>query len=234
MARVADRTAVVIPIKRLEQAKSRLAGCLEPAERARLVLRLLDHVLGAVFAAAPGGPCLVVSADPVVRAHAVAAGALAIDEATPGGGQNRSLEWGRIVARQRWQPAALLVLSGDLPLITSADLVAIGQLGAADGTVVLAPDRRRVGTNALLLRPPDLLSFQFGQDSLRAHASAAESRGLRVQTYNGMGTAFDLDVPEDLDRIGGFAGSRASVAGAAAPEDPASQTALPLPNRTSE
>lgn len=204
-SRVGDGTAAVIPVKRLDQAKSRLAGRLSPAERSLLVVQLLDRVLEAVFASALVGDCLVVSPDPLVRAHAEAAGALGVDEVPPGGGQNPSLEWGRAVAQSRWHPSALLVLSGDLPLITPTDLDAIAQLGAKDGTVVLAPDRRRVGTNALYLRPPDLLPFRFGPDSRREHTTEAESRGLRVEIYQGVGTTFDLDLPEDLDVIAGLA-----------------------------
>ena len=89
----------------------------------------------------------------------------------------------------------------DLPLVTTADLEEIGRLGLADGSVVLAPDRHGIGTNALYLRPPDLLPFRFGADSFRLHAQAAEARGLQTRVYRGLGTAYDLDLPEDVDLI---------------------------------
>lgn len=89
-------------------------------------------------------------------------------------------------------------------MVTATDLDAIGQLGATDRTVVFAPDRPGVGTNALFLRPPELLPFRFGPNSRWAHLADAESWGLRVEIYHGVGTSFDLDVPEDLDRIGDF------------------------------
>jgi len=190
----------VIPVKGLAKAKSRLSDRLTPAERAQLVLHLLDRVLAAVFASALVQRCLVVSPDPLVRTSAEAAGAVAVDEATPGAGQNAALEHARRVAR-RWNPTALLVLSGDLPLLTPQDLEMICRLGAEDGTVVVAPDRPRTGTNALHLRPPDLLPFRFGAGSFRQHVREARDCAARIRAYYGSGTAFDLDVPEDLDLI---------------------------------
>lgn len=190
---------VVVPIKGLESAKSRLASHLGPDERSALVLRLLDHVLGVVAAWSAVERVVVVTPDPSVRARAEAIGAMTIDEVT-GAGQNAALERARALARH-WSPAAMLVLSGDLPLLGQADLEEIGRLGATEGTVVFAPDRHGVGTNALLLHPPDLIPFRFGPDSFQRHAQEAESRGLRVRVYRRIGTALDLDLPEDLNLV---------------------------------
>ncbi len=190
----------VIPVKDLGTAKSRLADRLSSTERADLVLGLLDRVLAAVSGSTLVDRWVVVSPDPVVRARAVARGAVAIEDGREGNGQNAALEHARSVAR-RWRPAALLVLSGDLPLVTAKDVDEIGRLGIAEGSVVLAPDRHGIGTNALCLRPPDLLPFRFGADSFRLHAAEAAARGLRVSVYRGLGTAYDLDRPDDVDLI---------------------------------
>ncbi len=192
-------TTVVIPIKGLERAKSRLAGRLTREERCALVLQLLDHVLGVVGAWTAVEHVVVVTPDPSVRARAEAVGAVAIDEVAEAG-QNAALEHARAMAR-RWGPRAMLVLSGDLPLLGAQDLEAIGRLGAKEGSIVLAPDRHGVGTNALLLHPPDLIPFRFGPDSFHQHLREAVARHLLVQVYRGVGTALDLDLPEDLDLI---------------------------------
>ncbi len=117
------------------------------------------------------------------------------DLATP---HNRALEWARVEAVRRWHPEALLVLAGDLPLLTAADVEAMIALGAEPRTVVLAPDRHGSGTNALLLRPPDALPFRFGPNSFALHAEEAAARSLVVRTYRGRGTAVDVDDPDDL------------------------------------
>lgn len=189
----------VVPIKGLESAKSRLASRLGPHERSALVLRLLDHVLGVVGTWSAVERVVVVTPDPSVVERAEAFGATVIDEVA-GAGQNAALERARAIAH-RWSPSAMLVLSGDLPLLVPRDLEEIGRLGATEGSVVLAPDRHGVGTNALLLRPPDLIPFRFGPDSFHRHIQEAESRRLRVRVYRGVGTALDLDLPEDLDLV---------------------------------
>ena len=55
---------VLVPVKRLDGAKSRLAESLDPGERADLVRELLAHVL-AVVKDAEVGPVTVVSAEPL-------------------------------------------------------------------------------------------------------------------------------------------------------------------------
>lgn len=194
--------AVIIPVKRLDQAKSRLAEVLSPRERTALVQRLLDRALRVVQEARLCSLCLVVSADPTIRAQAVAAGASAVDEAGPGepAGHNRALERARAALPEPTR--ALLVLSADLPLLVAADLRAMVALAPSEPAVVLAPDRDGRGTNALLLRPPSALPFVFGVDSFRRHQELAQACGLPVQIYRSLGTAFDLDLPEHLDELG--------------------------------
>ena len=60
-------THVLVPVKRLDGAKSRLAESLDPAERADLVRELLAHVLSVVKEAAVG-PVTVVSSEPLAAA----------------------------------------------------------------------------------------------------------------------------------------------------------------------
>jgi len=40
---------IVVPVKRLQQAKSRLSGFLEPAARQQLVITLVRHVINTVY-----------------------------------------------------------------------------------------------------------------------------------------------------------------------------------------
>jgi len=205
----------VVPVKGLANAKSRLAPRLASEERTRLVLRLLDNVLSAIQHSASIEHCLVVSPDPVVLEHASARGMVALDEGSrerppfdppARGGKddvsyNRALELAREAAMARWNPAALLVLAADLPWIGAADVADLVALGAQPGTVVIAPDRHGVGTNALLLRPPAAIPFRFGPDSHQRHCQEALARGLRVQFYRDSGTAMDVDLPDDLAAV---------------------------------
>ena len=101
-----------------------------------------------------------------------------------------------------------LVLPGDLPYLSVAALdelvlAADAGLAAAGGAplVAIAPSDARSGTNALLLRPPDVIEPLFGSDSFEAHLRAAEAADAAVQVVSDPALGFDLDTPEDLERL---------------------------------
>jgi 2-phospho-L-lactate guanylyltransferase len=195
---VSDRIVAVVPVKRLDRAKGRLASRLGPAERRALVLRLLDRVLGAIARSGVAVQCVVVSPDWPVLARAAAAGATPL--AQHGIGLNPALEQARRMAAGVGA-TGLLVVFGDLPLLTEHDLRSMAELGADGPCLVLAPDRRERGTNAFLVRPADGLPFRSGPGSYQRYTREAQARGLPLRVYRAPGTAFDLDWPEDLDAL---------------------------------
>src|SRR3990167_8545769 len=75
---------VLIPVKPLAQAKTRLAAVLSPAERETLVRHMLDDVLAAL-AAAPGiAGIALVTADPAVARIGAERCLRALPESAPG------------------------------------------------------------------------------------------------------------------------------------------------------
>jgi len=188
------RTVAIVPIKALTAAKSRLAAALDPAARAALTMRALGNVLAALDT--PGiAARVVVTPDEAVLRAAEAAGALGLRQA--GEGLNEGLAQGRAWAVAAGAEAILIVL-GDLPLLARPDVEALLDLADRPGVAVFAPDRHGMGTNAILLRPPDALPFAFGVGSLARHRAAAAARGLAPRWYDAPGTALDLDTPADL------------------------------------
>lgn len=63
--------------------------------------------------------------------------------------------------------------------------------------MILVTDRHGTGTNALALRPPDVIDFAFGPGSRSAHRAAAEAAGAVYLEVHGPLTV-DLDTPDDL------------------------------------
>jgi 2-phospho-L-lactate guanylyltransferase len=188
----------IVPVKALQLGKSRLIPALSPRDRAELVERMLQGELAALGASAVEATA-VISPDAQVWALAVAGGAQPLPD--PGGGLNAALEAGRAWALAGGADA-LLVILGDLPLLRESDIAGLiaelEYLPAGQPAVVLAPDRYDGGTNAMLLRPPGVLPFQFGTDSYPRHRQLATDRGLAVAVYRTPGLAFDLDTPGDL------------------------------------
>ena len=218
-------TWIVIPVRSLTDGKRRLALVLEPDERAALVRRLFLHTLEAALAAGPS--VLVVSPDPDALALARARGAVGLEEPRPVE-LNHAIELAAREAAA-CGAGALLVVSADLPELEAADLramlppsdseavppAAISARHPADGAPAdpreagllktgtlmrIAPDEAGIGTNALYVRPPGLLAFEYGETSCRRHLEQARAQGARIDRVERPGLGFDLDTPDDLER----------------------------------
>ncbi len=186
---------VIVPVRALEGAKSRLGEVLDAEERRDLVVELLDRTVRAALGADGVDSVLVVSSDPDALAIAEAAGGRAVRER--GMGLNGSLAEARARAVAEGA-AAILVLPGDLPSIDPVAVASIARAADASGPVVaLVTDRHQRGTNALLLAPPGVIPFAFGGDSRAAHAALARDAGARYVELSGP-LSLDLDTPEDL------------------------------------
>jgi 2-phospho-L-lactate guanylyltransferase len=201
LALALDSIVALVPIRGLEGAKARLGEALDAEERRALVERLLAGTIDAALLAPGAIAVAVVSPDPEALALAERLGAHGI--AQGGGGLNEGLAEARAWAEEAGA-GAVLVLPGDLPALTPAELArvvgavrALAASGPADALVAIVPDRARTGTNVLLLAPPRAIPFCFGEGSRAAHADAARARGAIYLELGGP-LALDLDTPDDL------------------------------------
>lgn len=78
--------------------------------------------------------------------------------------------------------------------------VGTGPAAAADerGTAVLVPDRRRDGTNVILIPSRCGFRFSYGAGSFARHLAEARGLGLRTTVVEDAALGWDVDVPEDL------------------------------------
>ena len=63
---------------------------------------------------------------------------------------------------------------------------------------MIVPDRHGVGTNALLLSPPDAIEPSFGPGSCDRHAQAARAAGVACAVERVPTLALDVDTGQDL------------------------------------
>ncbi len=107
---------------------------------------------------------------------------------------------------------AIVVLPIDLPFVSveAVDAVIDALVSEPGPTVVLITDRHGAGTNALALRPPDVIAFAFGRGSRAAHRDGAARAGARYVELGGPLTV-DLDTPEDLVFVESTAAERLGV-----------------------
>jgi 2-phospho-L-lactate guanylyltransferase len=186
------RAHVLVPVKRLDAAKSRLAPALSATERAALMRELLEKVLAAV-SAADVGPVTVVSAERLEL------------NGVPRW-NDLGLEWNEALSAAMravvTEPVAAIV-SADLPLLAPDEVRELVRATPEQGIAIArALDG---GTNAVSMRPPGALTTRFGEPaSARAHADAATALGLAQQIVDLPGLAFDVDTPADLERLRGM------------------------------
>lgn len=187
---------VVVPVKRLAQAKTRLDP-LSPGDRAALALAFALDTVTAALAVPRVCAVLVVTDDPSARARLQAIGAEVVAD-EPDAGLNPALHWGARIARVRRPEVGVCALSADLPALRAHELSQVLDaalaLGSDDRPVVLA-DRHHLGTTAYLSGPCAAFAPEFGADSLRRHltAGAVAIEGLAVASVR-----TDVDTLADL------------------------------------
>jgi 2-phospho-L-lactate guanylyltransferase len=189
------RIAAIIPVATFEDAKSRLGRTLDAEERHDLTEDLLTRTVEAALAVPGLSDVLVISPDRDVLQRAAALGARTLRQRSRG--LNAGLDEARadVVAGGA---EAILVLPIDLAFVSGEAIADVLEPLAATGHLVaLVTDRHATGTNALALRPPDVIGFSFGSGSRAAHRAAAEAAGASFVEIDGP-LAFDIDTPDDL------------------------------------
>ena len=188
----------IVPVKDLEESKSRLSPSLSPKEREVLTLAMLDHVLATLREVDAVEQIGVVSPSPRALFIAEDAGATALLQESRG--LNKALEEGQDWAISQGA-SSLLVLPADLPYLSSCDLRMLTMILRDERAAVISPDEVDEGTNALLMRPADAMPFAFGPGSYEAHQRTAKERGLEVGIYKHASVSHDVDTLEDLQAL---------------------------------
>lgn len=184
----------IIPVKKLTESKSRLSQVLSVDERAELVAQFLRHELEVLRQVAAIEQVVVVSSDPVILQLAQAQGAAVLPEEQSEGlnvAVTRGVAWAREGGK-----TAVLILPVDLPFLHPNDITRL--LAAYDDQrLVISPDGRQEGTNALLLPPLPAFTFHYGQNSLSQHLAEAQRHQLQTSLVIAPGLLFDLDTLDD-------------------------------------
>ncbi|BCJ36403.1 2-phospho-L-lactate guanylyltransferase [Actinocatenispora thailandica] len=180
---------LVVPIKRLGAAKTRLRGVVADDDHARLVLALLLDTVTAAARADGVGRILVVCEDKRVPDALSGTGVECVDErGLPG--LNAALAFG--ADRLRTPNGTVGALQADLPALRPAELAAA--IAEAAGRRAFCADRPGTGTTLLLAAPGQPLEPRFGVGSAAAHAATgAVPVGAGLPSLR-----CDVDTSEDL------------------------------------
>ena len=186
--------AGLLPVKRLDRAKGRLSGWLDPDERAALALALFEDALD-LCSSTPWLRWWVVSHDGEVLTSAANRGFGSIED--QGTGLNDALKLA-IADVVNHGAESVTIIPCDVPLAYEEDVRDLVDTGATSDVVVVPSDDDG-GTNGLYLAPPDLLEPRFGSASLKAHVDAAADRQLRCSILALPRLALDIDTIKDVE-----------------------------------
>jgi 2-phospho-L-lactate guanylyltransferase len=184
--------SLVVPVKVLARAKSRLAAAAGP-HRPALALAMAADTVAAALACTDVARVIAVTDDP--RAAEVLAGLGALvtgDE--PDRGLNPALRHGAAIAAARWPGSGIAALAADLPALRPAEL-GLGLHAAGRWDHAFVPDASGSGTTLYAARPGAEFRPRFGPRSAEQHrASGAVELGLP-----GLASLRrDVDQPRDL------------------------------------
>jgi 2-phospho-L-lactate guanylyltransferase len=189
------KATAVLPIKRLDEAKQRLALDIDDERRRVLVAAMAADVLEAIGAARTIERTIVVSGDPIVQELAAEAKAEVIPDPADEGHSEAALAG---IARAEVDGVECVVLlPGDCPLLDPRELDSL-LTGIPGSYVGIVSDRHGTGTNALALSPPGAIVPVFGEGSRERHVAAARAAGIPFGVEELPSLQLDLDTPADL------------------------------------
>jgi len=173
---------VLVPVKALPGAKSRLAGLSSDAQaHARLVHAIRGDTLRAAREAS-GVARVVRIGDTEAVEH---------DLLQQRPGLNEALAEGARYAAEQWPGDGVAALVGDLPALTAAELARSLAVAAHHETAFVA-DATGTGTTLLTARPSARLDPRFGPGSAARHGARAAALPA------GPGLRQDVDTADDL------------------------------------
>ncbi|BDX33193.1 2-phospho-L-lactate guanylyltransferase [Mycobacterium antarcticum] len=188
-----DDVGLIIAVKRLDAAKTRLASAFTPGTRVGVVLAMLVDTISAASAVAAVRQITVVTPDNAAAAAVRRLGAHVITDPTPRGHVD-PLNNALLVteAAIRTETPNIVVLQGDLPALQPSELA--GAIASARGNArSFVSDRHGTGTSALFAFGVPL-DPRFGADSAQRHTDS----GAIELTAAWPGLRCDIDTPADL------------------------------------
>lgn len=190
---ISEKWFLVVPLKPLAVAKSRLGGAVG-AVRPALALAFALDTVAAALACEQVADVMVVTDDPTAGAELAGLGALVAAD-VPAAGLNAALRYGAERARQRVPGAAVAALNGDLPALRPAELGSVLREAVRARKRAFLADAAGVGTTLLAAPAGIALSPAFGGPSRARHLAS----GAHEITLPGVPSVRrDVDTADDL------------------------------------
>ena len=187
---------VIVPVNVPNGSKKRLSSRLDANQRANLTITMLINVLTALKRSSSVSSVAVVCADLNVQSLVEEFGATFLWE-----GRRRGLNPAlNFAMKEVPSDSSVLIIHADLPLLTHADVDNLVRR-AGNCSLALVPSKDGMGTNAILMRSPNMIRLAFGKRSFHRHEVYARKMKIPFRIINIPGVAFDIDNEQDFDEL---------------------------------
>ena len=195
------KTFAIVPVKRFENAKTRLSAILDRDDRIHLSLLMLEDTLQILSVVSRLSQVITVSADKSVEEIAAKYGAKFLLEEKERG-VNSAVALANSYCTKKKSADATMIIPHDLPLLDSTDISKACELAENESRcIVICPSIRYDGTNMLLRKPPSIISTFYDADSYNMHVKAAIQLGIPIKHLFSRTLMHDIDTPEDAFEI---------------------------------
>jgi 2-phospho-L-lactate guanylyltransferase len=190
------KTLIVVPMKTLSVSKTRLAGTLSSSARTRLVRLLYQKTLNFLipFAAKEQVDIAVVTKCKYAKDIAKKLDVRIIHEPNNLGLSGAILHSAIVAKAMGFE--RLCIIPADLAAPLKSDLTAMLN---SDSAVTICPSSD-LGTNALVVTPPDIIPFRYGSRSSLSHLQEAKEKGISARIMKLDSFTFDIDTNKCLAR----------------------------------
>jgi 2-phospho-L-lactate/phosphoenolpyruvate guanylyltransferase len=187
--------SLVLPVKPLARAKTRLTGAAGP-HREALALAVAADTVAAALRCARVARVIVVTDDPRAERELSALGARIVPD-RPNTGLNPALVYGARLARGARPDAGVAAMSADLPGLRPDELARVLE-AASRVPESFVPDAQGDGTTLYAARPEVPFGPAFGPASRARHAT----QGARELLLDDIGSVRrDVDTLDDLRAV---------------------------------
>jgi 2-phospho-L-lactate guanylyltransferase len=194
------KTFAILPVKRFENAKTRLSSILDMDDRILLSSLMLEDTVKILSSVRSLTQVVIVSADRRAEEMATKHGVTFLRE-------EKEKDVNSAVALAdlysiRGAAEATVVIPQDLPLLDPIEVSKACQLAENESRcIVICPSLRYDGTNMLLRKPPTVIATFYDNDSYNMHVKAALKLGIPVKGLFSKSIMYDIDTPEDAQQI---------------------------------
>jgi 2-phospho-L-lactate/phosphoenolpyruvate guanylyltransferase len=194
------KTFAIVPVKRFENAKTRLSSILDMDDRILLSSLMLEDTVKILSSVPLLTQIVIVSPDKRAEELATKHGVSFLREE-----KEKGVNLAVALADSyciREAADATVVIPQDLPLLEPIEVFRACQLAENESRcIVICPSLRYDGTNMLLRKPPSVISTFYDTDSYNMHVKAAIKLGIPVKRLISKSVMYDIDTPEDALQI---------------------------------